>query len=88
MQERGRSRPRLSADARRILAVQARRAFVSGPGSVVVGVSLEREGALGQGALKSVYDLGLDALFRNVQVGTRAAERAGSTSAPASPHTQ
>jgi MFS family permease len=42
--ERGRSRPRLTPDARRILAVQALRGFVYGLGSVLVGVTLERRG--------------------------------------------
>lgn len=37
----------LSADARRILAVQALRAFVYGLGSVLIGVALERRGLSG-----------------------------------------
>jgi MFS family permease len=44
---RGRGRPHLSADARRILAVQALRAFVYGLGSVLIGVALERRGLSG-----------------------------------------
>ena len=40
----GRRGSRLSADARRILTVQALRAFAYGFGSVVLGVSLERRG--------------------------------------------
>jgi MFS family permease len=44
---RGRGRARLSADARRILAVQALRAFVYGLGSVLIGVALERRGLSG-----------------------------------------
>ncbi len=43
----GRSGARLTPDARLILAVQALRAFVYGLGSVVIGVSLEREGLSG-----------------------------------------
>jgi predicted MFS family arabinose efflux permease len=42
--ERGRRRSRLTADGRRIVAVQAVRGFVSGLGSVLVGVTLERGG--------------------------------------------
>jgi predicted MFS family arabinose efflux permease len=38
---------RLSADAKRILAVQALRAFAYGLGSVLIGVSLDREGLSG-----------------------------------------
>jgi MFS family permease len=38
---------RLSADARRILTVQALRAFVYGLGSVLIGVALERRGLSG-----------------------------------------
>jgi len=41
---RGRGRARLTEDARRLLAVQALRAFVYGLGSVLVGVSLEQAG--------------------------------------------
>jgi predicted MFS family arabinose efflux permease len=42
--EPGRSRTSLTPDARRILAVQALRAFVYGLGSVLVGVTLARRG--------------------------------------------
>src|SRR5918996_912302 len=44
VQAGGRRGPRLSADARRILTVQALRAFAYGFGSVVLGISLERRG--------------------------------------------
>jgi len=37
----------MSADARRILAVQALRAFVYGLGSVLIGVALEHRGLSG-----------------------------------------
>jgi MFS family permease len=47
VQERGRGRPRLGSDARRILAVQALRAFAYGLGSVLIGVSLARRGLSG-----------------------------------------
>jgi predicted MFS family arabinose efflux permease len=47
VQTRGRGGPRLSGDARRILAVQALRAFVYGLGSVLIGVTLERRGLSG-----------------------------------------
>jgi MFS family permease len=47
VQERGRGGAGLSADARRILAVQALRAFVYGLGSVLIGVALERRGLSG-----------------------------------------
>jgi len=39
--------PRLTGDARRLLAVQALRAFAYGLGSVLIGVSLERAGRSG-----------------------------------------
>jgi MFS family permease len=45
--ERGRGRPRLTGDARRILAVQGLRGFVYGLGSVLVGVALARRGFSG-----------------------------------------
>jgi predicted MFS family arabinose efflux permease len=44
---RGRRGPSLTADARRILTVQALRAFAYGLGSVLVGISLERQGLSG-----------------------------------------
>jgi predicted MFS family arabinose efflux permease len=44
---RGRGGARLSDDARRILVVQALRAFVYGLGSVLIGVGLERRGLSG-----------------------------------------
>ena len=47
MQARGRRGTSLSADARRILTVQALRAFVYGLGSVLIGVALERRGVSG-----------------------------------------
>lgn len=47
MQGRGRGGGSLSADARRILTVQALRAFVYGLGSVLIGVALERRGLSG-----------------------------------------
>ncbi len=47
MPARGRGRARLTRDARRILAVQALRAFVYGLGSVLIGVALERRGLSG-----------------------------------------
>ena len=47
MQARGRRGSSLSTDARRILTVQALRAFVYGLGSVLIGVVLERRGASG-----------------------------------------
>jgi MFS family permease len=43
----GRGRSRLSADARRILAVQALRAFAYGLGSVLIGITLSRRGFSG-----------------------------------------
>ena len=46
MQERSRGRSRLT-DSRRILAVQALRAFAYGLGSVLIGVSLARRGLSG-----------------------------------------
>ena len=46
MPERGRGRARLT-DARRILAVQALRAFAYGLGSVLIGVTLARRGLSG-----------------------------------------
>ncbi len=45
--ERGRGRTRLSADAHRILAVQALRAFAYGLGSVLIGVTLADSGLSG-----------------------------------------
>jgi MFS family permease len=42
-----RGRRRLSVDARRLLAVQALRAFAYGLGSVLIGVTLERRGLTG-----------------------------------------
>jgi MFS family permease len=47
VQARGRGGASLSADARRILSVQALRAFVYGLGSVLIGVELERRGLSG-----------------------------------------
>jgi MFS family permease len=47
VQGRGRGGAGLSADARRILTVQALRAFVYGLGSVLIGVTLERRGLSG-----------------------------------------
>ncbi len=47
MQARGRGAGGLSADARRILTVQALRAFVYGLGSVLIGVAFERRGLSG-----------------------------------------
>ncbi|MEX2612536.1 MAG: MFS transporter [Gaiellaceae bacterium] len=47
MQARGRRGTSLSTDARRILTVQALRAFVYGLGSVLIGVALERRGVSG-----------------------------------------
>ena len=44
MSQRGRSRPAITADGRRIVAVQGLRGFVYGLGSVLVGVTLERRG--------------------------------------------
>ena len=49
MQPRGGWGAALSADARRILTVQALRAFVYGLGSVLIGVALERRGLSGLG---------------------------------------
>jgi predicted MFS family arabinose efflux permease len=42
--QRGRDRPRLTADGRRLVAVQGLRGFVYGLGSVLLGVTLERRG--------------------------------------------
>lgn len=47
MPKRSRGGPRLSADARRILTVQALRAFAYGLGSVLVGITLEERGLSG-----------------------------------------
>ena len=47
MPERGRGGARLSPDARRILIAQGLRAFVYGLGSVLIGVSLARQGLSG-----------------------------------------
>lgn len=47
MPARGRGGPRLSADARRILVVQALRAFAYGLGSVLIGVTLDQRGLSG-----------------------------------------
>jgi MFS family permease len=47
VQERDRRRTRLTADVRRILAVQALRAFAYGLGGVLIGVTLSRRGLSG-----------------------------------------
>lgn len=74
--ERGRSRTRLTADARRILAAQALRAFGYGLGSVLIGVTLARRGLSG-------FEVGivLGALLAGVAIASiaiaRTADRVG-----------
>jgi MFS family permease len=65
-------RSRLSGDARRILAVQALRAFAYGLGSVVIGVTLARRGLSG-------FDVGLvlAALLAGVALASIAIARTG-----------
>ena len=68
----GRGRSRLSADARRILAVQALRAFAYGLGSILIGVTLARSGLSG-GEVGAV----LGALLAGAALGSFALARAG-----------
>jgi MFS family permease len=73
---RGRGRARLTGDARRILAVQALRAFAYGLGSVLIGVTLARRGLSG-------FEVGvvLGALLAGVAIASiaiaRTADRVG-----------
>jgi len=70
--ERGRGRTTLTGDARRILAVQALRAFAYGLGSVLIGVSLARHGLSG-------FEVGivLGALLAGVALASLAIARTG-----------
>jgi predicted MFS family arabinose efflux permease len=65
-------RPGLTGDARRILAVQALRAFAYGLGSVLIGVSLARQGLSG-------FEVGLvlGALLAGVALASIAVARTG-----------
>jgi MFS family permease len=70
--ERGRVGDRLTGDARRILAVQALRAFAYGLGSVLIGVTLARRGLSG-------FEVGivLAALLAGVALASLAIARTG-----------
>jgi MFS family permease len=70
--ERGRVGDRLTGDARRILAVQALRAFAYGLGSVLIGVTLARRGLSG-------FEVGivLSALLAGVALASLAIARTG-----------
>jgi MFS family permease len=70
--ERGRVGDRLTGDARRILAVQALRAFAYGLGSVLIGVTLARRGLSG-------FEAGivLAALLAGVALASLAIARTG-----------
>jgi MFS family permease len=70
--ERGRGGPRLTGDARRILAVQALRAFAYGLGSVLIGVSLSRRGFSG-----AEVGLVLGALLAGIALSSIAIARTG-----------
>ena len=72
MPERGRGGTGLTGDARRILAVQALRAFAYGLGSVLIGVSLARHGLSG-------FEVGivLGALLAGVALASLAIARTG-----------
>lgn len=72
MPERDARRPRLTGDARRILAVQALRAFVYGLGSVLIGVTLARRGLSGL-----EVGLVLAALLAGVAIASLAIARTG-----------
>jgi len=70
--ERGRGGERLTGDARRILAVQALRAFAYGLGSVLIGVTFARRGLSG-------FEVGLvlAALLTGVALASLAIARTG-----------
>jgi len=70
--ERGRVGARLTGDARRILAVQALRAFAYGLGSVLIGVTLARRGLSG-----FVVGIVLSALLAGVALASLAIARTG-----------
>jgi MFS family permease len=70
--QRGRGRTRLTTDARRILAVQALRAFAYGLGSVLIGVSLAQHGLSG-----GQVGLVLAALLAGVALASLAIGRTG-----------